>query len=388
MRDAAAADDALAFGERLIALLDGGRFTATYKYAVLLALVDECRAGVDAAGRAPGVLSGKRVGRRVFELYWPQARPLGDHRVRQSTRRNDVVAKIEARKRELALSPGLPLAEARRRHPAAIAALERDVVTTVIRMPLPKLQRFGWGGQAVEHRFIYDFGWPDEVSPGRVQRADFDDRLHLRPGAEHWLVRMAGLIRPLVQQRWAAFTAERNADHLEEAQLEAFLFGAQRRSLAPVRDPLLDAQEGACFYCGQPVVTGAEVDHFVPWAKHPDDGLHNLVVAHAPCNNRKRDALPAVAPHLQRWSHRFDDGTRGGRRFAAVAAAVDWPQWPQRTLGAARSLYLWLPPGTPLWQQGSTFVPSHPQDATALLGQVGPTRLAAEANPDYDTGEH
>ena len=126
----------------------------------------------------------------------------------------------------------------------------------------------------------------------------------------------------------------------------------------------------------------------MPWAKHPDDGLHNLVVAHAPCNNRKRDALPAVAPHLQRWSHRFDDGTRGGRRFAAVAAAVDWPQWPQRTLGAARSLYLWLPPGTPLWQQGSTFVPSHPQDATALLGQVGPTRLAAEANPDYDTGEH
>ena len=83
MRDAAA-DEALAFGERLIALLDGGRFTATYKYAVLLALVDECRAGVDAAGRAPRVLSGKRVGRRVFELYWPQARPLGAHRVRRA----------------------------------------------------------------------------------------------------------------------------------------------------------------------------------------------------------------------------------------------------------------------------------------------------------------
>ena len=377
------AEDALAFGERIIALLDGGRFTATYKYAVLLALLDECRAGVDADGQPPRVLSAKGVGRRVFALYWPQARPLGAHRVRQSSMPNDIVAKIETRKQSLALPPGVSLAEVRRAHPTAITELEDDVVTTVIRMPLPKLQRFGWGGQTVEQRFIYDFGWPGEVAASRVQRSDFDDRLHLRPGAEEWLVRMAGLIRPLVQQRWAAFAAERNADHLEEAQLEAFLFGAQRRGPAPVRDPLLDAQRGSCFYCQERIGGTAEVDHFVPWAKHPDDGLDNLVAAHGRCNNRKRDALAAVSPHLARWSRRFDPDADEGRRFADTAAATDWPRWPERTLGAARSLYLWLPAGTPLWQHDATFVPSQPHDAAALLGRVGPARLAAEDQGGY-----
>lgn len=375
---------AVEFGERLVALLDGGRFTATYKFAVLLALLDECRAGVDEAGRPPQVLSGKAVGRRVFALYWPQARPLGDRQVRQSTTANDIVSKIEQRKRDLGIAPGVPLAVARRRHPAAIVELEREVVTTVIRMPLAKLQRFGWGGESVEQRFIYDFAWPDEVAASRVRAEDFDDRLHLRPGVASWLVSMAGLIRPLVQQRWASFTAERNADHLGEAQLEAFLFGAERRNLDPVRQPLLHAQDGTCFYCHEVVGQRVQVDHFVPWAKHPDDGLDNLVAAHAACNNRKRDALPAVRPHLERWARRFDPGSREGARFAAAVSEVDWPRWPGRTLGAARSLYLWLPPATPLWQHKSTFVPSDPDAAAAILHRAGPTGLAAEDEPPYD----
>lgn len=361
---------ALEFGERLVALLDGGRFTTTYKFAVMLALVDECQAGVDETGRPPTVLSGKAIGRRVFALYWPQARPLGGRRVRHSTVRNDIVEKIERRKRDLGLDPGVPLAVARQRHEQAISDLEREVVVTVIRMPLAKLQRFGWGGESVEQRFIYEFGWPDEVAASRVEAADFDDGLQLRSGVGSWLVSMAGLIRPLVRQRWASFVAERNVDHLGEAQLDAFLFGAERRSLTAVRGPLLDVQEGACFYCREPVAGRPEVDHFVPWAKHPDDGLDNLVAAHASCNNRKRDALAAVQPHLERWVDRLDASSAAGTRFAHMAGQVDWPRWPRRTLGAARSLYLWLPAQTPLWRAESTFVPADPDAAGAILGRV------------------
>ena len=36
------ARDVIAFGERLLALLDQGSFVATYKYAVLLGLMDLC----------------------------------------------------------------------------------------------------------------------------------------------------------------------------------------------------------------------------------------------------------------------------------------------------------------------------------------------------------
>lgn len=42
------------FGEKILNLLDQGRFTSTYKYAVLLALVDLCLENPKPDGSAPG----------------------------------------------------------------------------------------------------------------------------------------------------------------------------------------------------------------------------------------------------------------------------------------------------------------------------------------------
>jgi hypothetical protein len=44
---------AIAFAERVLTLLDDGSFTATYKYAVLLGLIDLCMEGVSATTRGP-----------------------------------------------------------------------------------------------------------------------------------------------------------------------------------------------------------------------------------------------------------------------------------------------------------------------------------------------
>ena len=40
--DAGEPPDAIRFAERVLELLDDGRYTATYKYAVLLGLMDLC----------------------------------------------------------------------------------------------------------------------------------------------------------------------------------------------------------------------------------------------------------------------------------------------------------------------------------------------------------
>jgi hypothetical protein len=69
-------------------------------------------------------------------------------------------------------------------------------------MPLAKLQRFGDGRHTTEDRFIYDFSWREEIGRHAVARPDSGDRLRLRPGAGGWLVRLAPLIRPLVQAKW------------------------------------------------------------------------------------------------------------------------------------------------------------------------------------------
>jgi hypothetical protein len=45
--------DPFAFGEKLLNLLDEGSFTATYKYAVLLGLIDLCMEHSSSDGSAP-----------------------------------------------------------------------------------------------------------------------------------------------------------------------------------------------------------------------------------------------------------------------------------------------------------------------------------------------
>src|SRR5207247_11038100 len=73
----------------------------------------------------------------------------------------------------------------------------------------------------------------------------------------------------------------------------------ERVPLERVRGPLIELQEGRCFYCAERPASRAgqtpDVDHFIPWSRYPDDGLENLVVAHARCNAQKRDFLAAVA---------------------------------------------------------------------------------------------
>lgn len=364
--------DPLRFAEKLLGLLDSGRYTATYKFAVLAALIDVCVEGVDEAGKAPDRVSARRVGVRVLELFWRHARPYradehGVRHLRHSTQAGDLVSRITAFREEHGFGAGVSVEVARVQAPAQFAVLEDHVVTTVIRMPLPKLQRFSTGRGFSEDRFLYDFAWEDEVAPGRIRRADFDDTLYLRAGVGEWLVRLAGVLRPIVQQRWAAFVADRSRDIVEAAWLDDFLFGTTRAALERVRLPLLEAQDGGCFYCRGPAPRDkVHVDHFIPWVRHPDNGLANLVAAHDRCNNAKRDSLAATV-HLERWLERTRAGSRAAAALAEVQTATGWPNDEERTVGAARAAYLWVPDGTLLWQDVGLYARADAGRLRALL---------------------
>ena len=90
----------------------------------------------------------------------------------------------------------------------------------------------------------------------------------------------------------------------ETADLNEFLFGSERASLAAVRPVLMDIQRGACFY-GRSSLKPAntDVDHFIAWARYPVDLGHNFVLADRACNGKKRDRLPAIV-HLAAWMKR------------------------------------------------------------------------------------
>ena len=74
-------------------------------------------------------------------------------------------------------------------------------------------------------------------------------------------------------------------------------------SLAPITAGLKELAAGKCFYC-RGLVKKAQVDHFIPWVRYPNNAIENLVLAHSRCNNDKRDHLVA-ATHVGNWVQRL-----------------------------------------------------------------------------------
>jgi 5-methylcytosine-specific restriction endonuclease McrA len=345
--------DPLAFAQLLLALLDEGRRTATYKLAVLLALIDCCAKDSDPSGRAPSRIPTRDLARRVVELYWPQVRPYAltdDVVLRQSSqpRAVTVEAVVELRR---ATPRAMTLDAAELLAPEATGRCLDVVELNLVRMPLGKLQRplsFDERSNADYPRFLYD----DSAFHERLTRAELQRQplvVHLRDGAADWLVSLSGLLRPLIELHWTRQVAQFNRLTLGEDRLREFLFGAERRALQHLQPGLREAQDGRCFYCTQPLAVGAvQVDHFVPWARVPNDGLANLVLADSRCNNSKSDNY-ADLELLDRWSR---------RPRATLADAATDARWPLRlgeTLGIARGLYSHLPQGTRLWTQPGVF---------------------------------
>ena len=242
-------DASIAFGPRVLALLETGSFTASYKYAVLLALIDAVLENADEHGRPPVVVHGRDIGRRVLALYWPQARDYTERGPLSQSSLRDAVLKIAEFRHDHGVDDLTTVDGARQRHADAFNRLERDVTATVVRYPIPLLQNVGTGGRAVEQRFIYEYGWTTSVGSATVHRSSFDDRIHLVGGAGEHLTALAGLLRPVIQRDWLQFVARRNDADVEELRLQEFLFGANRIGLGPLAEPLHEVQNGRCFYC-------------------------------------------------------------------------------------------------------------------------------------------
>ena len=72
----------------------------------------------------------------------------------------------------------------------------------------------------------------------RRERGDFDNRLLLPPGVAEGLLRLNGILRPILRREWASMVAAMNG--LPESRLEEFLFGASRIPLGEVRGPVAE----------------------------------------------------------------------------------------------------------------------------------------------------
>jgi hypothetical protein len=348
--------------ERVLQILQHGSTASTYKYAVLLALIDVCVERADAHGMPPTSVTTLQLAERVVELYWGQTRTWPDPKrslLAQNTQRGrSIVLMVDELRAELEGRAGRSVrpSQARLLDRSGWERLVREVEWRLIEMPLPKLQRLG--GEL--HEWLYVLAWNDTTQRPkrgeitayqRGQASTFDNQVRLIDGVAEALTQMHALLRPFVQQQWARTVASLN--DLPESQLQTFLFGSQRIALEPVRQPLTELQEGKCFYCNRPLDAETHVDHFLPWARFGEDGLANLVAADHGCNGDKSDYLPAHTL-LEKWCHR----NRGNRsRMAAIATKLAWPFGEDRSFGIARAAYQRLPGGSLLWSGRKRLVP-------------------------------
>ena len=67
--------DPVGFAEKVLALLELGSFSATYKYALFTAIMDLCLESATRPSTDGTVITTRQLAERVVELYWQHAAP-------------------------------------------------------------------------------------------------------------------------------------------------------------------------------------------------------------------------------------------------------------------------------------------------------------------------
>jgi 5-methylcytosine-specific restriction endonuclease McrA len=336
--------------ERLLRVIDEGRRVATYKLALLLALVD-------AAALHPGEvrIPTRAIAGLVLDTYYPQTRVYVandgiERELRQITAKGSPPLRAVLRLRLHGDAAGCrSAADTSDRIPEEYERALAVVEDTFVRYPIPLLQVVGT--QLVP--FLYSADWPEGTSVATLRRSGRDHVTFL-DGVPDRLIVLGPLVRPLIELHWARDVARWTGVATEDDRLLGHLFGVERTSFpASIRAGLAELQGGACFYCGAPLTGPNQVDHFLAWSRWANDAIENLVLADR-CNGFKSDHL-AAPEHLDRWA---DRSQRHGHDLIDLARAARWPTEPGRSVALVRSTYGHVPAGTPLWVQERTFLPA------------------------------
>ncbi len=308
----------LVFMSKLQRLFAEGDFTATYKFALLIAMADlAIELGHDDG--EPLQLTNASIAAKFVELYWQQTAPYSAGRPGTEpgvlAQNNGAQAAVVNAIVEFRHQYKTVTVQSARTIPAYRSLIQK-VAQTVSAQPINYLQNLG--GQA--DRFLY------ERARGSIV---------LQPGVTFCLRRFQPLVQQLARSHWVGHV-KRNRLNLPllgaADDLESFLFETSRQALVIIAEGLRRLTNAHCFYCGS-TVHDSDVDHFVPFSLYPRDLMHNFVLSHPSCNRSKSDTL-AARPHLERWLEhitRHDDalreiGANAGRisDLSSSRAVVRW----------------------------------------------------------------
>jgi len=279
------ADEHLAFLVKLQRLLSEGDFTATYKFALLMALADVAVERGHDEVRALEV-SMRDLAEKFIDYYWQQTMPYGQARSVDTgilSQTPGATAKVVSDIRAFRAASGLNTI-GRAKQSVAFQKLITSVARTVSKQPVTYFQNV----MGVSDPFVY------ERMPNGVR---------LKPTVSSHLRKFHGLIQHMARDRWMRHIKnnKKNIPILgQQDDLHEFLFETNRQSLAIVGVNLSKLFDRRCFYCSRPISKTPDVDHFIPFSLYGRDIAQNFVLAHGECNRSKSDVL-AAKRHVDNW---------------------------------------------------------------------------------------
>lgn len=334
--------DPLLLGQRVVAILETGLRTATYKLATLMALLDHCIEKMPERPFDVLPVPIPDLAHRVLEIYWQQVRPFDGRELRQSTQpRARVLFATNALRAAAGTSHiSVSVDIARLRAPDAYQRAIDQITLCLAQQPLHRLQKLP--GSSTSDAFLYyDSFLNDQVSLSMLRA--HGDAIELKPGVAQGLARLAGLLKPALEIMWVDDVRRMNKFlYAKVPDVAGHLFGRERTVLAAVHGPFKEAFGPHCFYCRAHLPVNNPIDHVLPWSLVGIDGLTNLVLACARCNGDKSGALPAVS-----IVDRLLDRDR--KALEQIASEIQWPTQHDRVVAAARGIYRVQPPGVPTW---------------------------------------
>lgn len=319
-------------------LLETGARSATYKLALMTAIIDIC-VEYDPAPDGTLAIPLQEITHRVIALYWNQTRTFGEQgRLRQLKGSGRSLTDAIADIRDRLAARGIKSPEvAREIEDREYLTFARTETLRVSNMPIKHLQTAVKGSHDTD--FLYDASeFQREMTRRDVERIN---HIVLRPGVADGLRHASTLLKTYIRALWTRDVIAINPTELEENKLEHFLFGSDRTGLAALTTPLRELQGNRCFYCDSRLTSSVHIDHVLPWSVIPIDGVANLVAADQRCNLAKRATIP-VRDHTERALGRTD--------LKTIAKLARFPLLHERTRSASIGIYAALPHGSLLWR--------------------------------------
>ena len=305
--------DPLLLGRRVVAILETGLRTATYKLATLTALIDHCVENWPTNPADSLQVPIPALAHRVLEVYWQQVRPFDGHALRQSTQPQARILSATIALRDAAEigRRGLSVDTARLQAPEAYQRAIDEITVCLAHQPLHRLQKLP--GSSTRDVFLYEDPFLHDKVSRSTLRAN-GDSIVLKPVVAQGLARLAGLLKPALEIMWVDDVRRMNKFlDAEVPDVAGHLFGRERTALAVVRESFKEVFKPHCFYCGTHLPADNPIDHVLPWSLVGIDGLANLVLALRTVQRRQErcavgggDRRPRVGPRsgcARRTSH-------------------------------------------------------------------------------------